>query len=100
MEKDKDGIWQYKELGLDIIYKDGVKIPTKPAQPATVDPAKYFTSEDSVKYLEDIDKFEMEKLTRIHYILNVIISQILTRWLPIPRLLRNIKKYWLIIKKS
>lgn len=57
-KKDKDGIWQYKELGLDIIYKDGVKIPTKPAQPATVDPAKYFTSEDSVKYLEDIDKFE------------------------------------------
>lgn len=41
MEKDKDGIWQYKELGLDIIYKDGVKIPTKPDQPATVDPAKY-----------------------------------------------------------
>ena len=64
-KKDKDGIWQYNELGLDIIYKEGVKIPTsRPVQPITVDAAKYFTAEDSVKYLEDIEKYENGEISK------------------------------------
>lgn len=57
-KKDENGVWQYKELGLNQIYKEGVTIPVTPTAPMPVDPAKYFTAEDSVKYLEDVEKYE------------------------------------------
>lgn len=58
-KKDSEGVWRYKELGLDAIYKKDVPIPQcLPLQPQKVNPMEYFTQEDSVNYQNDLERFE------------------------------------------
>lgn len=64
-KKDAEGIWQYEEMGLDAIYKEGVEIPEHmPVAPEDVNPMIYFTKNDSIKYNEDLEKYANGELTQ------------------------------------
>lgn len=49
--------WEMKELGKDIIFKEGAVIPSIPADPDPVNPFEYYTTQDTATYNKALEDY-------------------------------------------
>lgn len=60
--KDAESQWQYRLLAKDVVFKEGVELPSIP-EPVKPNPMEYFTAEDSVAYDAALEAYEAGEIS-------------------------------------